>query len=155
MSCRRAAALIVLVAFGPAAAGDEVYRWIDDTGRVHYGDRPPTEEAAPVDVEAASQPEPDSPATETRRTRRERLLRAFEKERRERRARERRREREREVRAHRCAVARSNLREVQSARYLYEEEEEEEERDRRVVLSDGERREVTRRWREAVRNWCD
>ncbi|MFV8780860.1 DUF4124 domain-containing protein [Microbulbifer sp. SA54] len=39
------ALLIVLAASLPAAAG-ELYRWVDDEGKVHFGDRPPLEAKA-------------------------------------------------------------------------------------------------------------
>lgn len=34
------AGILLLLALGTAAAG-EVYRWVDDNGVLHYGDRPP------------------------------------------------------------------------------------------------------------------
>jgi len=33
--------LALLLALLPALAGSEAYKWVDDQGRVHYGDRPP------------------------------------------------------------------------------------------------------------------
>lgn len=35
----------LLVALLPALAGGEVYKWVDEKGRVHYGDRPPAAQA--------------------------------------------------------------------------------------------------------------
>ncbi len=127
-----------------------MYRWTDESGRVHYGDRPPQGEGTPVELDAAHEPTSESSGAEAHPIPRERLLRAFEKERRERRERARRRALEQEARAQRCATARDNLHEIQSARYLYEGEGEQ-----RLVLSEEERRDVTEQWREAVRRWCD
>ena len=39
-----AAGMAALLAAAPAGAG--VYRWVDDQGRTHYGDRPPAERGA-------------------------------------------------------------------------------------------------------------
>lgn len=41
-------AITVLLVLSPAHA--EVYRWVDDKGVVHYGDKPPKEGVAPVQL---------------------------------------------------------------------------------------------------------
>jgi hypothetical protein len=59
----------------------EFYRWTDEAGRVHYGERPPAEGAERIAIESpstATDPPPDEAA---RRARRERLLESFEYER--------------------------------------------------------------------------
>ena len=40
--------LFALCASGPALAGDEVYRWVDKDGVVHYGGQPPSKDAKPA-----------------------------------------------------------------------------------------------------------
>lgn len=61
----------------------EVYKWVDEKGRVHYGDRPLGESAKKVDIK----PTPSDPANAAsearRREQRDRLLEAFEEERKE------------------------------------------------------------------------
>ena len=43
---------LALLALPVALAGDEVYTWKDDTGRVHYGNHPPEGQAAtPIPVQ--------------------------------------------------------------------------------------------------------
>lgn len=48
--------LILLVGTDPCAA-DQVFRWVDDQGQVHFSDRPPSNPAVPVQI----QPLPASP----------------------------------------------------------------------------------------------
>jgi predicted secreted Zn-dependent protease len=43
---RHAARLAVVLALLPAAAGAQVYKWTDSTGKTQYGDRPPEEARA-------------------------------------------------------------------------------------------------------------
>lgn len=45
------------IAFAPFAAHAQVYRWVDEQGKVHYGERPPTgAKASPVQDELAAPP---------------------------------------------------------------------------------------------------
>ncbi|MDX1519812.1 MAG: DUF4124 domain-containing protein, partial [Gammaproteobacteria bacterium] len=54
--------LILLLILGTAARAD-VYKWTDENGRVHYGDRPSVEhEADEIQVDAApGEKKPDTP----------------------------------------------------------------------------------------------
>lgn len=74
-------ATLMLVLAGAAAAAD-VYKWVDDQGKVHYGDRPPAR-GEPADT-LALPPAPSRDADLAERAfMRQRLLDAFEAERRE------------------------------------------------------------------------
>ncbi|HWS76892.1 MAG TPA: M23 family metallopeptidase [Thermomonas sp.] len=57
MTLRRPAwfAAGLVLALSAAHAGDQVYRWVDKNGRVHYGDRPPAS-ATPMKVRAIPVP---------------------------------------------------------------------------------------------------
>ncbi len=70
------AALVIYLEAGLAAG---VYRWVDEQGKVHYGDRPPKKEAStPIEIESAPVPAPDD---DERRRKTRRLLEAIESER--------------------------------------------------------------------------
>lgn len=69
------AALCVLLAGGLHAG---VYKWVDEQGRVHFGDRPPAEQGEPVDLPAS--PPPSAPPSDSVPDR-GRLLRMYEQER--------------------------------------------------------------------------
>lgn len=143
-----AGALLVL-ACTPAAA--QVYRWTDEEGVVHYGDRPPAQGGGEAVDLRPSELGPDHPEVRARRERRERLLRAFAKERRERQEKAEAERREREQRERNCRTARENLRKVRQARYVYREAEDSAER---TVLSDAERAEVRAKWEAQTERWC-
>ena len=49
------AVMCLALAFTASHAGDQVYRWVDKQGRVHYGDRPPAN-ATPAKVRAIPVP---------------------------------------------------------------------------------------------------
>lgn len=42
--------LALALAAAPLAAKDEVYRWVDAEGIVHYGSKPPSKDAKPVEL---------------------------------------------------------------------------------------------------------
>lgn len=69
-------ALVICLEDGLAAG---VYRWVDEQGKVHYGDRPPKKAAStPIEIESAPVPAPDD---DERRRKTRRLLDAMESER--------------------------------------------------------------------------
>ena len=71
-----------------ASASAEVYKWVDDQGRVHYGDRPAgkqADKAKPVDIKSSpSSAAPDSGQRDTRQRDSRNVLRSLEEARRER-----------------------------------------------------------------------
>ena len=129
------------------AAGEEVYRWTDDHGRVHFGDRPAGALARPVELQRA--PAPDAVAAE-RRERQQRLLDAFEQDRREAQEQAARARREEDVRRERCAHARDQARGVEEAGVVYELDA----AGNRRYLSDGAREQALAQVRHAVERWC-
>ena len=72
---------VVFLAAGGAAA-ENIYRWTDDSGQVHYGSRPGADNAREVTVKPAS-PEsaPSALSDQQRRTRQQRLLESYERDR--------------------------------------------------------------------------
>lgn len=77
---RQLLAICALCLAFPAPA--DVYRWVDDNGQVHYGERPPLEGADRVDLPTreAAPTNQDADAAR-RRERQQRLLNAYEYER--------------------------------------------------------------------------
>lgn len=64
--------LTLLVAFIAVFAGAQVYKWIDDKGQVHFGDRPPKEQTA-EEMEL-----PEGPSEQETEKAREQLLNTLE-----------------------------------------------------------------------------
>lgn len=92
---------MLLAAAVPHAA--EVYRWTDELGRVHYGQRPPPQGAQKMHLPDArpALPTADQPSAQ-RRDRQQRLLEAYEYEREQKRIAEARVAQQRERDAARC-----------------------------------------------------
>jgi hypothetical protein len=74
--------VLAAVLLGQGAAWAEVYRWVDDNGRVHFTDRPPLGEGEVIDVPAAPSTTAPRPAQVPDR---QRLLQMYDKRRAEKR----------------------------------------------------------------------
>jgi hypothetical protein len=139
------AALLMLLAMPAAAEG--VYRWVDEQGRVHFGDRPAGADSRPVELPGGATVDADAAA---RRERQRQLLEAFEQDRREHRERSEQARQEQAARAARCARARDQARVLEVAGRVYEMDA----AGNRTYLSDAARDETLARAREAVERWC-
>jgi hypothetical protein len=142
-----------LLVLGAAALQAGVYRWVDDQGRVHYGDKPPTVGAEELEVPVQK---PETNATEAkseeqRALERERLLQRFQEDRDKKREQAKKRAEEKAERKRLCALAKDQLRVYTEATGLYDLDEEGE----RKVLSFEERERVTREAEQEVKRWCD
>lgn len=74
--------LTLWVSLASVSAYAQAYRWVDDNGKVHFGDRPP----AGVSVQSLDLPEPQTPvvppaSVQEQRDRQRRLVEALEEER--------------------------------------------------------------------------
>ena len=140
--------LLLWLVYVPIAAG-AVFKWVDEDGRVHYGDRPETQRAAPVQIRPGpSGPAPAAPANRAERQRR--LTDSMESERLRRLESRQKAEAEKADRARRCNWARDRMRRYESAGFLYDLDSGGERR----VLGDDERRRAMHRARQEVERWC-
>lgn len=129
------------------AAG--VYKWRDEQGRVHYGDRSPGDSARELKIRPPS-PSAQVPNEAQRRERTRRLLDVFAEERREKQEQA---ERERQSKAQAeayCARARDRLRNLERSSYVYELDRNGE----RVVLPEARRDQALDEARAAIKRWC-
>ena len=124
--------VLLLAALTPAQAAD-VYKWVDEQGRTHYGDRPADESALSVDVESEN-PDAD-PVLQERRSKRDKLLEQFADERRQEAEKAEKLAAEKAERERKCASARDKLWQYEHSPYLYELDNEGERR----ILNDAER----------------
>jgi hypothetical protein len=134
-----------------SAAG--VYKWVDEQGRVHYGERPPVRTQA-QEMQIKEAPLEDLPVEDdgaARSDTTQRLLRAFEDEREQKKAQQQKRRDEQEKRQRNCALARDRLRRYQSASSLYNLDKQGERR----FLSDAERTAYEQSAQQDVARWCD
>lgn len=137
---------ILLPPAGSSSA--EVYKWTDESGRVHYGDKPPDDSAVPVEIRKSPPSEHDM---EKRRQKRRRLLEVFDEERRREKKEREAARREEEKRSKRCAEARKQLEKIINAGFLFEKTDDP--RNPRV-LTEEERSAETERLRKQVEKWC-
>ena len=112
-------AVPLLLLLTSSALGSGVYRWVDQSGGVHFGDRPPRSDANAVEEVEVPRAPAASPDAAQRRERRDRLLRAYEHERGEARARAQAAASERAKHAADCARLGKALERANTARYLY------------------------------------
>ncbi len=61
----RAFLVLILLAALPAAYSDDLYRWVDKHGKVHYGDAPPEEDAERLNLKLYGSPRAASGAEDT------------------------------------------------------------------------------------------
>ena len=144
----RALVVLALVFATVATAGaEQVYRWTDSDGRVHFSDRPGATDAEAVEVTPAA---PAGTVDPGRRGRTERLLEVLELERAERDAARAQAQRKAADKARRCAAAEKEYERVTTARYLYSEDAAGE----RVILDRQARRAYEAEAAESVKKWC-
>jgi hypothetical protein len=103
--------LVLLAWLLNSAVAAEVFRWTDASGQVHYGERPPVDDAQRIEMPAS----PASPAAApsdaaTRLERQRRLLESFEYERHRRAEQQARDERQARQRAQQCQRLRNHWR---------------------------------------------
>lgn len=131
------------------ASSAEIYKWIDEKGNIHYGDKPAVDSAEKIDVTDTARPDPIYRKELKQQTK---LLDVMRGERLEN---ERNRDRIRAERAKRktnCLKARNLLADMQNASYLYEATEDP---FNPRVLSSEERASETAKMESEVKRWCD
>jgi len=142
---------LMLAAMLLVPAGAEIFKWTDEQGRVHYGDKPPEKGARSVDVDPGTSNGSPLPSDTERHEKTRRLLRAYEEERRIKQQREQHLQAEVAERRKRCAWARDRLRRYQQAGRLYDLDE----LGNRKILGDSQRQQAEARAAQEVRQWCD
>ncbi len=148
---RGSAFLFLLLLCCGASVQAEAYRWVDENGKVHFGDRPPRG----VEKESIKLPESKSstpvPSAAERRDKTRRLLEAWEEERRIEKEQEAKAAAEKAERRKRCHRAKNELRDLQAGGLFYDLDED----GNRHYLSDAELMQEQEHWRKAIQRWCD
>jgi len=138
--------VVMFIPFG--AFAETVYKWVDENGKVHYGDRPGNAGSTQMEVKDSA-PAPN-PAAEEHREKTQKLLDQYADERTEKQEQQAKRKEEEAQRKESCAKAKKQLEQYQTASYLYEKDEKGERR----VLSKEERAEAEANAQKAVDHWC-
>jgi len=116
-ACLLTGMLLIIPAIAPA----EVYKWVDQQGRTHYGGRPPAKtQSEQLHIKQYSTPSAGSVSPQEHKNRRHNLLRAYEEERLQREDNRHKAKQDKERRIRQCSAARDRLR-VSDGRYrLYD-----------------------------------
>ncbi len=133
----------------------EVYKWTDEHGRVHFSDRPPSEDTPEYQLRTpaakASPVLPESLTEAERRARQKKLSDSLQADRREKEQADARRKEQQAKREHNCMVARKQL----SATKKYNKIFEYDQQGNRVYYDDAKKQQYLESKRAAVRKWCN
>lgn len=141
--------VVLILASGLTPGYAEIYKWVDEEGRVHYGDKP-KEQAETISIKDQSPSAEDVPDGSPRREHQQRVLKSMQMEReRKQELREQERTAAQEAKQ-RCAEARERLSDINSAGFLYRKDAQGE----RVIFTDEERAQATAQAEAAVKRYC-
>ena len=143
------ARLFVLIA--PLAAEAGVYKWVDDNGKVHYGDRPQAAQPA-VEMEIdETTPAPSRDDDElSREEKRERLLQSMAEDRVEKQEQREKQKALNQQNRQKCNRYRDRMRHYQRASGLYNLDKD----GNRVYISDTERARATKNLQAKINKYC-
>ncbi|MDH3714625.1 MAG: DUF4124 domain-containing protein [Gammaproteobacteria bacterium] len=141
--------LVLLLAFTGAAAGAKVYKWVDEDGNVHFGDRPPADAAQELQIKVRPSTAPPSQALPGS-TNRTSISEVMEEERLRRKEAREQEQQARETRQRNCVLARDKLRSFEESNYLYDVDSS----GKRRILSDAQRETAEKAAREDVQRFC-
>lgn len=148
----RALPVVLSLAIAGGAAAAKVYRWVDENGDVHFGDRPTRDNAQELEIKVR---EPVAPATVPgqplpRNQVRTNISDVMEEERLRRKEAREKDKQARESRQRNCVLARDKLRSYEESDYLYDIDSS----GKRRVLSKAEREAAERDARDDVTRFC-
>jgi len=144
---------LVIFLILPAVTLAAVYKWIDDDGNVHYGDKPTASEpSVEVDVdEIVSVPLYDSnKGSMSREERRERLLQSMEEDRLEKREQREKQQALKKQNRKKCNRYRDRMRHYERARAVYRLDKD----GNRVFMSDADRTKATKNLQKKINKYC-
>ena len=137
------------VPYSAAAQAAGVYKWVDEQGKVHYGDRPGSNNASKIAV--PSSPPPSDKSLSERNAKRDKLLQTMEEERTLKEEDSRKAKQKSEEREQRCIEAQDKLKRYERAQYIYKPAEGGQE----IIFSEEEREKATVEAKKAVEEWCN
>ncbi len=142
--------LFILVITTAGSADAAVYKWVDEEGKVHFGDRPTSAQALQLKLKKSPQPATSTtPNAAQRQITRQRMLEIYQQEREEKKAAKKQRKKDAKKRAQQCADARDKLRQYERYR-LYKNLPNGE----REYLSDRERERSVSKLKNSIKRHC-
>lgn len=141
---------ILLVMCLPGLGSAQVFKWVDEKGNVHFGDRPKRADAQEIVVQPST-PSADPAAAKQRLEQQKKLLNAYQAERASKREELAKNKQQALEKKQNCAAARDQLRRYRQAGYLYGLDKD----GNRVVYNDERRQQETHQARSEVDKWCN
>ncbi|MCH8163346.1 MAG: DUF4124 domain-containing protein [Proteobacteria bacterium] len=109
---------IIFFLFCLSNANAEVYKWIDENGKVVYGDKPTSSDAEQIKIKRTPVQDPE---VQERYEKQNKLLDIMKQERDEKNALKKEEKKKKDEQNKMCADARKELKKIKEARYLYED----------------------------------
>ncbi|MFT4584506.1 MAG: hypothetical protein ACI915_001368 [Gammaproteobacteria bacterium] len=141
-------AMILVTQSSPLQAA-KVYKWLDEDGKTHYGDRTDSQARDPQEVRIMKSQATDASIT-SRQRRTEQLLKSYQKERHEKDARRVQANAEKRERQANCVAAQSSKQKFERASLIYTEDAQ----GNRIFLSDEQRTAAISDADRAIVQWC-
>jgi hypothetical protein len=126
----------------------EVYKWVDEDGKVQYGDRPGNDSAEEIKLKKS--PDHDAGLSERRETQKK-MLDIYKEERVEKQEQRVKSDEERQKRKIKCAAAKKKLQGIRNAGFLYEKTDDPL---NPRILSTEERTRAEAQIKAAIKHWC-
>lgn len=130
----------------------QVYKWVDDNGKVHYSDTPHdgVQQGIPVKSDTPEKKKQQHTTEQQRREKTNKLLRAFDEERRIKREKEAKTKQELQKINRECTNARKEYANMQRGGVYYNMDK----NGKRQYMSDAEVTKNIAEWKRAVEHWC-
>ena len=143
--------LLLLVSVSPLVVHASVYKWVDDNGKVHYGDQPQVSQpAVEMNIDDTAPSPSSSGDTLSREEKRERLLQSMEEDRVEKQEKREKQKAVKQQNRKKCNRYRDLMRHYQRANSLYRLD-----RDgNRVYMSDADRASSTKKLQSKIKKYC-
>jgi len=143
--------LLLLVSMMPLVVHAGVYKWVDENGKVHYGDQPQVSQPAVEMKVDDTAPAPSYSDDElSREEKRERLLQSMEEDRVDKQEMREKQKAVKEKNRQRCNRYRDQMRHYERASSLYKLDKDGD----RVYMSDGERARATKNLQANIKKYC-
>ena len=137
----------------------EIYKWVDERGHTHYGEKPPANKKSkqiqlrkePVRSIPKDKVEKNPAETKTRLEKQQKLIRALSDDRKQKKEQREKQQRMSKQKVRNCANAKDNLRRYQSSSSVYKIDDD----GNRITLPGAARDKSIQRARAEVKKWCE
>ncbi|GMQ97467.1 MAG: DUF4124 domain-containing protein [Gammaproteobacteria bacterium] len=142
------AALLLAPVLQTEAEG--VYKWVDEKGKVHFGDRPPENLGQQLNIDSSPTHPGVKSNAQSQLEARDRLLDAYAAERAEKEQAAYENKAKEEQLAKTCARARDQLKVLQNSKYVYDVDKD----GKRIIYTDAERKQTTDELKRKIKERC-